>query len=164
MIQVSIKLQNYVRTLLGENEHFPKIIRKNIKNAVFNFVWMTRPDILLWSRSHDNLHFRSVSVPCFVAVLVTFMPFIPKVRTALCDNTSMKTYLHWWKTIVHWEIFIYSCFQGVQENNNNNNSGWKQTIQKFLDFSRFSLLLSVKAFMPLKVLFLFYESCNWSRL
>ena len=38
-----------IQTLLGENEHLPKIkiVRKNIKNAVFNFVLITSPDVLI---------------------------------------------------------------------------------------------------------------------
>ena len=36
-----------IQTLLGENEHLPKIVKKKIKNAVFNFVLVTSPDVLI---------------------------------------------------------------------------------------------------------------------
>ena len=36
-----------IQTLLGKNEHLQKIVMKNIKNAVFNFVLITSPDILI---------------------------------------------------------------------------------------------------------------------
>ena len=36
-----------IQTLLGENEHLPTIARKSIKSAVFNFVLITSPDVLI---------------------------------------------------------------------------------------------------------------------